>query len=151
MKKNIFRIVLLFVLTLPFLAFADEARAEECLSYEPVKVRLIGTIVEKTFPGPPEFESIEKGDRPETALILKLKRPVCVKGNPEDELNSETEKNVGDLHLVIHGGEYVRYRRFVTKQVVAEGTLFHAITGHHHTKVLMEVINIKPLGKENKK
>ena len=150
MKKNIFRIVLLFVLTLPFLAFADEARAEECLSYEPVKVRLIGTIVEKTFPGPPEFESIEKGDRPEAHWILKLIRPVCVNGDPKSELNVETEKKVNAVQLIIYGDEG-RYKHFLSRKVIATGTLFHAHTGHHYTKVLMEVISIR-LGKdENKK
>ncbi|MBI5492901.1 MAG: DUF4431 domain-containing protein [Deltaproteobacteria bacterium] len=113
--------------------------AEECLSHEPTEVRLIGTIIRKTFPGPPNYESIEKGDEPETFWILKLKRPVCVKGRPDDELNSETEKNIKNLHLVLDNEMYARYKHLVLKNVIAEGTLFHAHTAHHRTKVLMTV------------
>ncbi|MBI5492902.1 MAG: DUF4431 domain-containing protein [Deltaproteobacteria bacterium] len=147
-KKIISCIVFLLIL---FIFVASDANSEECFSYEPTKVTLTGTIIVKTFPGPPEFESIEKGDRPETYWILKIKRPVCVNGDPKDEVNLETEKNVQDMQLVLSIGKYARYKHLVTKQVVVDGTLFHAITGHHHTKVLLEVTSIKPAKDENKK
>ncbi len=35
----------------------------DCLSYEPTEVRLTGTISRKTFPGPPNYQSIRKGDK----------------------------------------------------------------------------------------
>lgn len=152
MKKNIITLVLFtFILILQIFFLADTARTEECLSYEPMKVKLTGTMVEKVFPGPPEFESVEKGDEVQLALVLKLKKPVCVKGDLVDETNAETEKNVRNIHLVIHGGKYEHYKRYVKELVIAEGTLFHAHTGHHRTKVLMEVISIKRVKDESKK
>ncbi|MBI5888124.1 MAG: hypothetical protein HZB82_05355 [Deltaproteobacteria bacterium] len=69
-KLSTARTILTLLFVLGLIAFTGDAQAEECLSYWPAKVRLTGTIVEKTFPGPPEFESIEKGDRPETRWIL---------------------------------------------------------------------------------
>lgn len=141
----------MFVVAFYFIIITPDAKSEECLSYEPAIVRLTGAIVERTFPGPPNYESIKKGDAPEMALILELNRPVCVKGDPDDEVNSETEKNVKSMHLVIHDGKYTYYRRLLSKQVVANGTLFHAHTGHHRTKVLMEVIGIKTIENGNKK
>lgn len=136
--------MLIFVFVF-LVACVGEVKSEECLSYEPAKVALTGTIMRKTFPGPPNYESIENGDEPETYWILKLKKPVCVKGNPDDELNSETEKNVKNIHLVIDGEKYARYRHLVSKNVVAQGTLFHAHTAHHRTKVLLMIISIKPV------
>lgn len=143
MKKIFSKILMLFVFIFSFLAFTEKAMAEECLSYEPKEVRLIGTIIRKTFPGPPNYESIENGDEPETFWILRLKKPVCLKGKPDDELNSEAEKNIKDFHMVLDNEMYARYKHLVSKDVIAEGTLFHAHTAHHRTKVLMTVISIK--------
>jgi Domain of unknown function (DUF4431) len=33
-------------------------------------------------------------------------------------------------------------RRLMGKRVTVTGKLFHAITGHHRTKVLIEVVNV---------
>ncbi|MBI5344504.1 MAG: DUF4431 domain-containing protein [Deltaproteobacteria bacterium] len=145
MKNNLIRqILLMLVFIAYFLVFTGEAKSGECLSYGPMKVKLAGTIVRKTFPGPPNYDSIEKGDEPETYWILKLTKPVCVKGKHDDELNSETEKGIKNIHLVLDSGKYARYKHLVSKIVIAEGMLFHAHTGHHRTKVLMEVDSIKP-------
>lgn len=139
----IMRISLTLVFVLSFIAFTGKAQSEECLSYWPVKVRLTGTMVEKIFPGPPEFESIEKGDEPVTEWILKLKKPVCVNANEERDLSFVSETNIKTIQLVIHG-KYTRYEHLVDKNVVAEGTLYHQETGYHFTKVLMEVTDITP-------
>jgi len=126
-----------------FIILVEQASAEECLSYEPTKVMLTGVITRQTFPGPPNYESIKNGDEPETYWILKLEKPVCVSENPKDELNDETVKDVKNIHLVFHGDEYTRCRHLVSKKVVASGTLFHAQTAHHRTKVLMDVGSMK--------
>lgn len=145
MKKNfIAQVLLLCALLLQFVFLADEAKSEECLSYEPAKVKITGMIVRRAFPGPPEFESIEKGDEPETYWILKLTKPICVKGNPDDELNSETEKDIKNMQLVLDSREYARYRHLVSKKVVAEGELFRRHTGYHYTRVLLSVDSMKP-------
>src|SRR5262245_14381421 len=55
-----------------------QAASSHCLSYEPSVVKLTGTLVRKTFPGPPNYEDISRGDRPETYWLLVLSRPACV-------------------------------------------------------------------------
>ncbi|MBI5888458.1 MAG: DUF4431 domain-containing protein [Deltaproteobacteria bacterium] len=142
-KKFIMRISLTLFFVLGLIAFTGDAQSDECLSYWPAKVRLTGTIVEKILPGPPEFESIEKGDRPDTYWILKLIKPACANTNEERDLSFVAETNIKTIQLVIHG-DYTRYEHLVNKKVVAEGTLFHQETGYHRTKVLMEVTDIKP-------
>lgn len=58
------------------------------LSYEPAIVTLSGTLVRKTFPGPPNYESVKKGDRPETSWFLDLQESVCVNtSKTEPDLN----------------------------------------------------------------
>jgi len=52
---------------------------------------------------------------------------------------------VRDVQLVLHYKEqFVEVRRLNRNgPVTFKGSLFHSITGHHHTKVLMWVTDIK--------
>ena len=44
---------------------------EECLNYEPQKVQLEGILYQKSFPGPPNYEDIKKGDKEEIFWLIK--------------------------------------------------------------------------------
>ena len=133
----------LFALLFFFLCVSARASAQDCLSYEPRVERVTGTILKKTFPGPPNYESIRGGDRPETFWILHLDRPVCVTGNTDDV--NEPEQSVTDLQLVLDEKQYAQLRRMPGKKihVVMSGKLFHAHTAHHRTSVLLSVSSIK--------
>jgi hypothetical protein len=48
------------------------------LSYEPAVATLSGTLVRKTLPGVPNYESVKKGDKPETSWFLDLLESACV-------------------------------------------------------------------------
>lgn len=126
-------------------AFSAQAAAQDCLSYDTDSVRLTGTISRKTFPGPPNYESIRKGDKPETYWILHLAKPVCTKASADND----AESNVTDIQLILPPKAYARFKKFVDKKdgLVVIGKLMHAITGHHHTPVLMEV---KAIGTDDK-
>jgi hypothetical protein len=130
----------LFALILFLFLPAAYASAQDCLSYER-DVNLTGTISKKTFPGPPNYESIKKGDKPETYWILHLEKPACTTASGD----SDAEPNVTDLQLILTGKQYALYRKYVGGKVTVtvQGQLSHAITGHHHTPVLMEVTGIK--------
>lgn len=132
------------ILAFCLLIFSSAVFASEpqCFKYEPTVVNLSGTIKKIVFPGPPNYEDIKKGDTPEPYWVLFIKKPICVVAAPDDEFN-ETESNVVSLQLIIDN--YAPYKGFVGKNVVVTGKLTHAISGHHHTKVLIEVQNIKAL------
>lgn len=144
MKQGLFSLILVFfVLIFQVVLIANMVKAEECLSYEPVKVKLTGTMVEKVFPGPPEFESVEKGDEAEVVWVLVVKKPVCVKGEPNDDINAD-EKNIKDIQLAFYKeNAKVQYKNLVDKEVIVEGELFHRITGYHYTKMLLLVDSMK--------
>lgn len=113
--------------------------AQKCVAYEPDTVSLTGTIKRRTFAGPPNYESVAKGDQPEQVWVLRLARPICVSASGDQE----EEKNVSDLQLVFTDAEeYRRYRAFVGRRATVNGKLFHAQTGHHHTTVLLRVSDI---------
>jgi hypothetical protein len=116
----------------------------KCLQYEPVVVKLTGSLIRRTFLGPPNYESVRKGDRAETSWFLDLPRPVCVdedKDKAQADINS-ARSNVGRIQLVVSQEDYKRYRALMHKRVVATGTLFGEITGHHHTPVLLKLTTL---------
>jgi len=120
--------------------------ADSCLSYEPSSVRLIGELVRQVRPGPPNYESIQQGDAPEATFFVVLKRPICVSGDSASELNTETEFGLDTVQVGPSDSNWVPFRRLVGKQVEVRGTLSHAISGHHRTRVVMEVQAIKGVG-----
>jgi len=122
-------IVFLLLLTMP------PTTGQTCVSYWPDQVVLKGKIRRHTFAGPPNYESVAKGDRAERVWLLHLAQPICVSANAE----WEKEADVSDIQLVIEKYD----KALVGRQVVATGTLYRAHTGHHHTKVLLTVSSIR--------
>ena len=121
----------------------EKVMAQDCRSYEPATVTLKGEMSRRTFAGRPNYESVKEGDEPETYWILHLTDPICVNGD-ESMPNGETpENNVSDIQLGLDEEQYAQYKELLGKQVVVSGKLSHAITGHHHTNVLLKVTGIK--------
>lgn len=115
-----------------------------CLEYEPMEIKLTGVIKKVVFPGRPNYMSIKDGDEPEVYWVLYLNEPVCVKGDPSNILNAEGESNVISLQLLIDN--YDKYRQLLERKVVVRGKLMHSFTGHHHTRVMMMVTDMKEQG-----
>jgi hypothetical protein len=114
-----------------------------CLSYESTVVKLTGTLTRETFPGPPNYESVRKGDKPEIYWILNVARPICVDAIHTDSGSSPAKEDIRRVQLVFTDSlAYKKYKEFLSKEVVATGTLFAAETGHHHTAVLLTVENL---------
>lgn len=121
------------------------AKPGGCLQYEPAMVKLKGTLIRLTFPGPPGYENVRKGDRPETSWFLKLPYAVCVDQDNADPLINTAKRNIRRVQLVVSEEMYRKYRNLVGHKVVATGTLFGEHTGHHHTPVLLTVSKLEPV------
>ncbi len=121
------------------------ASGQNCFEYGP-SVSLTGTISSRVFAGPPNYESIKRGDRKETAIILSLASPVCTTANDTANSFDVAETDIREVQLVITKPEHWKaLKRLRGKPVVISGTLFHAHTGHHRTKILITVaeLNLK--------
>ena len=114
----------------------------DCLTYQASSVTLQGEITRKTFAGRPNFESIEDGDEPETYWILHVTQPVCVDGDQNIPNGDITENDVTDIQLILDEKQYATYKELPGKSVSVTGKLLHAISGHHHTNLLMKVAEI---------
>ena len=117
--------------------------APPCLHFEPAVSSISGTLVRETHPGPPNYEDVKAGDRPETGWYVRLAEPICFVGTPGDELNGEDVVGVKLVQLVLPHDEYKTHVRLVHKTVKATGTFFRAQTGHHHTPVLLTVTRLE--------
>lgn len=90
-----------------------------CLQYGPIQIA--GMIVRQTHAGPPDYESVTKGDEPRTVWILQLDQRVCVDANtqyPSEPIQLEIE-------LALTPAQYQQYRALLGQKVKVTGELRH--------------------------
>lgn len=115
----------------------------EVYYYEPTEVFLSGIPVEKTFPGPPNYEDITTGDDPETGWYLEMKRMIDVTTKDRTLDSNNDQMNVDTIQLVIDWhSPIIEKKKYLLKKggmIQVKGTLFSAGTGHHHARVLLNL------------
>lgn len=140
-------ILLPIIFSLSSLSIAKNQR----VYFEPTVVKLEGTIRTLKFPGPPNYESIKNGDADETGPYLILDNPIDIKLVPKIQVigNDELENNVKFIQLVVRNSndwKNVKDGNYVH----VTGTLFHALTGHHHARILLLIKKIKVFSTQKK-
>jgi hypothetical protein len=115
----------------------NPAFAAKCLSYHG-EVTLEGTLSSHTFAEQPNYESIAKGDAAATYYFMVPRAPFCVAEGDKND-NQPAEPRVKRVQLVFLSREdsYGLLRPYLGKAVECRGNLFHAISGHHHSAVLL--------------
>ena len=136
----------LFLASLLLAGHSSELRQQSCLHYGPSAVTLEGTLVRRPDPGSPNSESVRAGDHRDTALILSIPKPICVApDSASDEGDRQLESGVRELQLAIGTDSlWAQLRAAHSSRLRVTGELFHAISGHHRTRVLLWVIQIRP-------
>jgi hypothetical protein len=109
------------------------AHAAACERYDAPTTTLSGIVTIKTFFGPPNYGESPEKDARERQAILHLEKPLCTVASGD----SPAEHDQMEVTLVPTGAS--SFRQLDGKRVVVSGSLFHALTGHHHTAVLMKV------------
>jgi hypothetical protein len=154
MKQKMMTLALIFFCVGP--VFADYFSQEEKNPLELLEdapeqvVSMKGKLIFKLFPGPPEYSSVEEGDRADYCYVLQLdddSRALALATPVAGPANSLTDivsrSNYGDLFLAMDDGMKNVCHKYVNEQVTVEGHLFHAHTTHHYTPVLIDVKMIK--------
>ena len=129
---NLKKIIFAIFLSLIFV-FAAQAQ-NRCLNYEPENVTLRGKLIRV----PMKNISGQK----ETIYVLKLKTPICVNADAENEYNPQ-HSGIRDIQLAFSAEKFKSSRSLLNKNVTVSGTLFGEHTQHHFTKVLLMVATIK--------
>lgn len=144
---------LLIVAVVPLAYFYSQrtkAPIENIQSLEP-SVTLRGKLRLKLFPGPPEYGSIEEGDRADYVWIIELDDPsfLITLNTPENELSLDLadivrREDAHDLILCVSGNLERTCEEYIDQDVIIRGILFHAHTVHHYTPLLIDLKGILP-------
>ena len=136
MTRNIFNVLVACasVTVGSLLAGQSYAESSGCLPGDR-EVSLTGFLSLETYPGRPNYRSVEKGDEPETGYYLRLSSQICVEG-----VNYETEKKypidgIKKLQLVVVSSQLkaeIRKLHNRKSRVVVTGKPYVGITGHYH-------------------
>jgi hypothetical protein len=131
-----------------FLSVAAAAEPmTQCLEYESQIVALEGKLTRQTFPGPPNYESIKNGDKPETYFVLDLIEPVCTNSSKVDPQLDVALSKIKSVQLVLTPRQFKRYAVLVGKRVSARGRLYAGHTIHHRSPVLLQEVQIDKTAK----
>lgn len=104
--------------------------ADACLKYEDVS--LAGVLVRQTYPGPPDYESVTKGDEPQIIWVLLLDTRICVI-DPDSRLPAEHYQR--EVQLVLAGDKDAR--DLLGTRVIATGKLLRGGARYDKPLVLM--------------
>ena len=128
---------------------STEPILDQEFSSEPL-ITLTGKLGLKQFPGPPEYSSIEDGDRADYCWILELDKAsfLLALNTPVKELNLDVKdilkwSNPSEVMLVLDKEKESFCRDLEHQQVCVNGHLFHAHTAHHYTPMLLDVKNVQ--------
>ena len=114
--------------------------------YEPAVISIEGVLETLVFPGPPNYEDIAQGDKPEKCFYLWLDGVISeVIPYPKATYSWTAENNIGIMQLSMStkrpgffkDGDHVRLT----------GSLYQGFNAHHHTRVLMSVDKIELLAR----
>jgi hypothetical protein len=108
------------------------ASALQCIEYGPV--RLVGTLVRQTYAGPPDFESVTKGDEPQTIWVLQLEERACVYSRSRAEREYEQD----EIQLEVSPVQIKAYQQLLGQRLIVEGDLIRG--GARHEKRLVLVV-----------
>jgi hypothetical protein len=100
---------------------------------------LSGHLTHRIFAGPPNFEDVQKGDTPEPGYVIKLDKPICIKG---DEFADPT--NSFDEVQLVPGDNMEKQMAALRDAEVYVDVVepMPAMTGHHHRPLLAWVKSI---------
>jgi hypothetical protein len=112
--------------------------AETVVIHEGQLITLRGTVLRETFPGPPNYESLDT-DTAETYWMLAMPVSITVRMSAFDEFPPYDVPEVGVLHMLLKPEQYQAYGGIVSSTAAVTGRIYPCHTGHHRGDALLEV------------
>ena len=97
-----------------------------CLDYGPT--RLTGRVVRQTYAGPPDYESVSKGDQPIVIYLLQLDYTLCINDS------AIVAKGTREVQLQWSAGDPAS---FLGRQVTVTGDLMRGGAKHDKPVVIV--------------
>ena len=116
--------------------------ADSCYHYRPAAVSLTGRLIQRTLPGPPNYQSIARGDRPQVVDLLILDAPICTIPDYKDSPNTDAFQGQDTIQVRRAESTWREVRRLAGKRVVVKGTLAEWALGPDRTPVIIDPIEV---------
>ncbi len=126
-------------------ALARPGFADSCYHYRPASVSLTGRLIQRRLPGPPNYESIARGDRPQVVDFLILDAPICTIPDYKDSPNTDAFQGQDTIQVRRAESTWRDVRRLTGSRVVVTGTLSEWALGPDRTPVVIDPTEVRPI------
>jgi len=123
---------------------ARQGFADSCHHYRPASVSLTGRLIQRTLPGPPNYQSIARGDRPQIVDLLILDAPICTIPDYKDSPNTDAFQGQDTIQVRRTESAWREGRRLSGGHVVVTGTLAEWALGPDRTPVVIDPTEVRP-------
>ncbi|ECD9352453.1 DUF4431 domain-containing protein [Salmonella enterica subsp. houtenae] len=142
------RLFILSVLIMPILSYGM------CIN-EHDKITVTGELFIQDFPGPPNFDDINNGDKKVRVLMLHVDsstRLDCVIDTyySGDKINTDSKgEGWSEFMELIPEGEISQYNKWIGSRVSITGHVFLAASPYHYTPALIsDILSLKKISKK---
>lgn len=128
-------------------AVAQPTPARDCLDVRDrdADISLEGRLDQHVYPGPPNYASVRRRDRAESAYILTLERPICIDDGGDF---ADPGERFSRVHLYTSiDANWRRLRAGIGRRVRVQGSGFAAHTAHHREPLVVDVRAIRIEGR----
>ena len=119
--------------------------SDSCYHYRPASVSLTGRLIQRRLPGPPNYESIARGDRPQVVDLLILDAPICTIPDYKDSPNTDAFQGQDTIQVRRAESTWRDVRRLTGSRVVVTGTLSEWALGPDRTPVVIDPTEVRPI------
>src|SRR5690242_5751297 len=119
--------------------------ADSCYHYRPASVSLTGRLIQRTLPGPPNYQSIARGDRPQVVDLLILDAPICTIPDYKDSPNTDAFQGQDTIQVRRAESTWRDVQRLTGRRVEVTGTLSEWALGPDRTPVVLDPTAVKAL------
>lgn len=123
---------------------ADEQQTCINLTKAGARATVSGVLTVQLFAGPPNYESIARGDAEERAFVLELPRRLCADDGEFIRPNTHFDR----VHVSASDEAILSVlKAAVGRTVTVRGEAFGAHTGHHHAPLVLMADQVTVAGK----
>ena len=111
---------------------AGASAQAHCYEYGAPEIELEGTLLQRVAPGPPNYQDINSGDRPDTIWVLRLRQPICLRADSLGEKHS----GITQVQLEVPEEDRRTMRLNMDRRTVFRGTLRPSVAGRRQFPVV---------------
>jgi len=117
------------------LTWTSSSAVDACAPFAGREWEFEGHLVNRIFPGSPNYESVTSGDKPVTHWYLQLRWPACF----------AEYRYLTRFQLALKPEDVDRYRPLIGKEIRVKGTLEEGAAGLHTTALVVNVSSLVQL------